>query len=297
MPKVKETPKHLAAYQFHGVDLDEGNNGQAIGDCPFCGKEIKFSVKVETGQYKCWVCGETGNTLTFLRTLWDRSELPYDKETTKLSSNRTLTDPKTLEVWGVRRCMISGDWIVPGWNADGKLVQLYKYTGRPKRMLATKGMAHGLFGRHLWVKKKTQVWITEGPWDAMALWETLRCTKEGDGGLELTANEELSLFDDINIIAVPGATTFLESWYPLLSGKSITLLYDNDHPRENNGKIVKTGYDSMQRVAMLLAKSTDGQPASLSFLDWGKGEGYDKGLPNGYDVRDWLAGKDQHATD
>src|SRR4051812_20952068 len=40
----------LRPYEFHGVYLEPTAGGrEALGDCPFCDKESKFSVNTETG--------------------------------------------------------------------------------------------------------------------------------------------------------------------------------------------------------------------------------------------------------
>ncbi len=39
---------HLRPYTFHGVDLCVSGT-HAIGDCPFCGSEGRFSVEISTG--------------------------------------------------------------------------------------------------------------------------------------------------------------------------------------------------------------------------------------------------------
>src|SRR3954466_1208509 len=80
MPKVSDTPKMLKPYLFHGLDLDPKPGGsEATGECPFCGKEGKFSINIETGQSHCWYCnvspdGKSGmNVTTFMRLLHERS--------------------------------------------------------------------------------------------------------------------------------------------------------------------------------------------------------------------------------
>jgi ribosomal protein L37AE/L43A len=300
--KVKEA-NPLAVYEFHGMDLQENSNGQAMGECPFCGKD-KFSVSLKEdslGLWRCFVCNEGsengkvikgGNPLTFVRKLWEHSSEEIDKDWEKLRDNRGLLYTSTLVEWGVRRSAITGEWVIPGWNADGKMVTLYRYVGRPRTLMTAPGMGHGLLGRHLWSPKKSQVYLAEGVWDGMAIYEVLKnCKENDDGKLEVTANDAISLYADINVLAAPGATTFHEHWATLFTGKQMTMLYDSDHPRENGAM---SGYDGMKRISQLFSKSTDGQPSELRYLDWGEGKGYDPSLPDGYDVRDWLSGKNNH---
>ena len=82
MPVANRTPTsaepdRLRPYTFHGVHLfpNGAAAGHAVGDCPFCGKEGKFSVDTGTGLWRCWVCGAGtaaggGNGLVFVRLLY-----------------------------------------------------------------------------------------------------------------------------------------------------------------------------------------------------------------------------------
>jgi hypothetical protein len=70
-------PDRLRPYAYHGVDLAV-RGSQAVGDCPFCSREGKFSVEVATGLWRCFVCGGGtagggGNPLGFLRLLYERA--------------------------------------------------------------------------------------------------------------------------------------------------------------------------------------------------------------------------------
>src|SRR5437879_1902350 len=130
-----ETPKNLRPFLFHGLDLAT-KGSHAVGDCPFCGKEGKFSVEVETGKWRCFICNigaengkviQGGNVFTFLRLLWDRSDAATNGATTELAKNRGLLDPSTLTRWGVCQSIIDRAWLVPGYAPDGKLCQLCRY--------------------------------------------------------------------------------------------------------------------------------------------------------------------------
>jgi ribosomal protein L37AE/L43A len=56
VPKVSDKPVNLRPYLFHGLDLEWEGRDQAVGECPFCGKEGKFYVALETGKWDCKVC-------------------------------------------------------------------------------------------------------------------------------------------------------------------------------------------------------------------------------------------------
>ena len=63
----KQRPNHLRPYVFHGLDLRHRDGDRnASGDCPWCGREGKFSVEVETGLWRCWVCAEGSSRVSLL---------------------------------------------------------------------------------------------------------------------------------------------------------------------------------------------------------------------------------------
>ena len=309
MPEIKKrnqveteqdtTEKWLKPYTFHGMDFQVGDT-HGVADCPFCsvesGKHNKFSVDIRTGVWQCWNCKEGtdkggGNVYTFMQKLWEKSDAATNGASKELAKDRKLLDPMTVTRWGVCQSIITKEWLVPGRNPEGKIHQLYRYTYNrsTKKMclLAMPGLNHQMFGIDLFDKKKSNVMITEGIWDAMALWEVMRQTKLVDKTYSMTANENVGLLSDTNIIGVPGCKAFSEKWVGLFSGKNVTLLFDNDHPKEANGKQWLDGYDGMRRASQILASATE-PPESLSFLKWGK-DGFDPSLKSGTDVRDMLA--------
>ncbi|MCK9569388.1 Hint domain-containing protein [Candidatus Pacearchaeota archaeon] len=296
MPRVhEESINYASAYKFHGLEFD-GDEGQVTGNCPWCGREGKFSLNLETGIWRCWICGEGnekggGNLLAFLRKLWSLS----DKATVDykgLAAQIGLLYEETLEAWGVCQSITTGDWLVPGYSARGSIDQLYRYAQVGERMalLPTPGMKHGLHGLPLYDKNKPIVYLCEGWKDGMALWEMLKGVKHGDNGtLVSTANPERSLAGEANVLAVPSCTTFSPKWCGLFSGKSVRLMFDSDHPQKNkkSGNLsLPAGYSGMKRVSKILL-AHESPPEQISFLQWGP-EGYDTDKASGYDVRDHL---------
>lgn len=302
MPKLADLPKNLRAYQFHGVlvNYQEGRE-QAIADCPFCGKDSKFYINVETGLWDCKVCRTGsekggGNVYTFIRQIWETGDT---KGIDNLASNRKLLSSQPLIDWGVRRCTLNDTWVVPAYNPNGRINQLYRYlkdqqTGK-MRLLATPELNHGLFGVNNFDKTKPNVYLCEGPWDGAALWEVLGKAKEREeGGLAVTSSVETSLLKSCNVLAVPGANVFVDGWVDLFEGRSITLLYDNDHPLSNNGrKLEGAGLAGMKKATARLA-SAESPPNEIKYLSWGR-QGYDPDLPNGTDIRDLIV-KEATAT-
>ena len=332
---MPNAPEALQPYIFHGIDLDwqEGDK-EAKGDCPFCGRENKFSVDIRTGKYRCFICGDdgtTGNAYSFLRKFWTLC----DKQTTDYESlriDRKLQYAETFMQWGVVRSITTGNWLIPGYGlktvgftpykrtssnsigylreypGDDRLQQLYQRkqikskgkwrwqllpTPKVAQSKANKG-GHRLHGLDLYDKDKSTVYLCEGPWDGMALWEMLRQAKQTDNGLASTANPEASLLADANVLAVPGCNVFFASWLPLFTGKVVNLMFDNDHPRthpKTKQKIAPAGLRAMERVGKFLmqAKPEKLRPAEVNYLRWsGDEQGYNLDLPSGHDVRDAL---------
>lgn len=305
-PKQSEaTPKGLKPYVFHGLDLSHSNgDANAVTDCPFCGKENKFSVQVETGIARCFVCS-TGNDkgglnpLSFIRKLWSASEeATRTQDYDPLASDRGLLHAETLIAWEVVRSVTTGEWLVPGYGADGRLHQLYRYSRYladskwKYRLMATPGVhdegkAQGIHGVHLYDKGKSSVHLHESFWNALAEWEVLRQARadEDDGGRLRFSGEAASLASDVNVLAAPGCGYFSESWLPLLAGKDVVMMYDSDHPNPHTKR--SPGYEGMRRLAEM-ASNAEQPPSSLRFVRWGE-DGYDPSLKSGYDVRDHLS--------
>jgi len=288
MPQINKTPKSLQPYEFHGVDLmwDESTeNAPAL--CPFCGNDNrKFSVEVATGQFHCWTCGAGGNATTFLRKLWDE----YDRETvdyTPLARERGLLYPDTLMLWQVVYSWRLESWLIPGYGINGKMSQLYKYSNR---LYPTPTLGHKLHGMNLYNPNHDYVFLCEGPWDGMSLWEVLRYAEGDLEEVNVTANKQNNLLETCSVLAVPGAMVFFEQWCSLFSGKNVYLVYDNDHPRKHprTGKTLPpAGLVGMKRTAEILSGAKE-PPAEIHYLCWGEG-GFMSDLPNGYDIRDTLS--------
>lgn len=303
MPKApKDTPETLKPYLFHGVllDWDDGDK-EAIGDCPWCGRERKFSVNIRTGQWRCFVCAEGtgkggGNARVFIRKLHEESDKATNQYS-ELAEHRGLLSPDTLMHWNIVRSIITGDWLVPGYGADGKLNQLYKYFKAKDRwlLLPTPTLGHQIHGWNLYDPKKSTVYVCEGIWDGLAWWETLSQAKSTETGLKATANQGASLLADANVLAIPGCGSVGEPfkrWLPLFAGKKVRLLFDSDHPRENEVTHVLSepaGYGACRRAVEILLRAKP-IPEEVSFLRWGP-EGYNPSLPSGTDLRDVLTGR------
>lgn len=297
----------LRPFRWHGIDIDPPPSGdQAVATCPFCDKP-KFFVNVTNGLWDCKVCGAKGNPLDFLRQLWEAS----DKATTDyhpLIEHRGLLEVTTPASWNVARSIITGEWLVPGYHPDGRLVQLYRYVKGPtgkSALWATAGFGHGLHGVGLFDPKKSDVFVCEGVWDAMAWWEMLGSCKYVDlpGGMQelgLTANPDKSLLAEANVLAVPGCNVWVESWGRMLAGKNVVLCYDNDHPRihpKTNQLLEPVGWAAMKRVAHQLS-SQEQPPNRMAIIRWGEdATEYNSDLADGFDLRDAMLAGGATATE
>jgi hypothetical protein len=274
MPKLDNLPQCLRPYAFHGVEFHwKPKDKWTSGDCPFCGHTEKFGIHARSGVHRCFKGGCKGNITKFLQWLWEES-YQRTSEYQLLADDRRLIFAKTLERWHWAKSILTGDWILAGYTLNTKLVQLYRYIRFSKRftLVPTPTISHKLFGIHLYDPNQQEVYLCEGPADAMVLWELLRHR----GNMA-------------NVLAVPGCQVFFPEWSTLFARKSVVLLFDSDHPRTNGqvGKSLKpAGFSGMRRVASLLAASSP-RPADISFLSWGP-EGYDPKKPSGYDIRDYL---------
>lgn len=282
----------LSPYLFHGLEFREGSK-EAITDCPFCGKEQKFSVNVsdKPGTFRCPRCNVGGNQYKFLELLWKEGQGMEDLS--ELAQDRGL-EISTLRAWGVSKSVITLQWLVPGFNTKGELRQLYRYAKMKNgkmRLLATPTIHHAIHGIDLYDPKKQVVYLCEGPWDAMKLWEVLGSTVERDGKFVRTraTSKSKTMLGGANVLAVPGCTTFHESWRSVFLGKRVYIVYDSDHPKKHpkTGKVQPpVGYTGAERVSHILGSRTK----ETRYLRWGP-KGYDPKLPSGTDVRDFLNGK------
>lgn len=288
MPIPSTTPTGLRPFEMHGLELRPTPAGEGIGDCPFCGAEDKFSANCETGEWRCFSCenrGYRGNAITFLRKLHEAS-LTGQNDYDELAADRRLLHAETLFKWGVCRSILTGEWIIPAYNAEGNICQLYRYIwdnykkknvlyATPKLVADENHIAHGLFGVPLFDKNKIDVHITEGPWDAMAEWELLG--------------------NKVNILATPGCNVFFEPWIlPYFKSRRVAIIFDNDHPRDflaGNATELGTGIAGTRRTAGILKGVPANQrPESIRFLRWGPDPyGHDPHLPNHYDLRDVIS--------
>lgn len=266
-------PDTVRPYLSHGIDLDWESSENPIGQCPFCDK-IKFAVSVKTGMARCWTCGisETGiglNASSFIRLLHARYlETTTDKDWQKLADNRKLYSIESLKQLGI--VYNGSEWLIPGYNREGLMTQLYRYTTGVKGMLClpTPTLGGAIFGMNLFKPELSTIDVVEGVWD-LACWLEVR--------------------ENANVIGIPGVLNFKDSWLGIFSGKHVNIMFDNDHPTEKDGKEIQLGgkQGTVRTASMLL--SHEAPPMSVNFLKWGP-DGYSKEIKNKTDIRDVISG-------
>lgn len=287
-------PENLKPYKFLGLDLNhkEGDKN-ATTDCLFCDREDKFNISQETGQYRCWVCGEKGNVFDFIQKLHAISFKATTAEAYQyLANNRGLLDSLTLLQWNLAQSVLTKDWISPAFGTNyQKMSGMYRYIfskGRTK-WLPTPSLGHRLFTGGVWSPNVEIVYLCEGIWDAMAVWEVLNKSKFAPNGkLVPTSNPSASLSKIIGVAAIPACEVFSETWMPYFRGKNVVLMAHNDHPRKHpttGEDIPSASYTGMKKIAQVL----QGEAAGVSLLRWGE-ETYNLNMKSGWDLRDYFSG-------
>lgn len=272
MPKVGTAPvSPLRCFEFHGVDLKEtGTLNEYLGECPFCAKP-KFYTN-EEGLWDCKACGRAGNPVLFIRAIWEES-YKATSDYSELAKDRCLLSAETPLMWDVAKSISTGEWIAPLYNIEMKVVNVCQWIavkgnsgGLRRALLPTPGFSYG--GLFMPLSKSKQckiVYIAEGIWDAMAIWEVLN-------------NQDR--LDLVSVISMPSAHVFNPSMYPLLADKDLYFFCHNDYP-----KPVSASYDGVMRLLPKIYAA--GSPKSARYLSWGDG-GHTAELKDGYDTRDAL---------
>lgn len=299
MPKLNDLPITLKIYDWFGLELQwyQGKK-DAITKCLWCDRDDKLSILAETGQYRCVVCKEKGNDVTFIRYLWEISAgTTRSTDYEELRVQRKLLTGQSLEAWGLRRSAINGEWLAPSFNVRGEVCNLYRWVRikEKRRLLAcpksSDGIRSGVFGVNLFNWENPVVYLCEGIWDGIAWWTFLRSVKRTESGYQKTENPAESLLaTESNVIAVPGCGSFSQEYAELFAGGDVVLLYHNDYPKvnEKTGQPIESaGLAGAKRTAKLLLESRK-PPLSISYLPWGDSGFVNQDRPSGWDIRDQL---------
>ena len=288
--RTKDAPEQVKPYVFHGMDVNIRGR-QTTGDCPFCGKDAHFGIQTDTGKFRCVRCDESGNVYRFLALLLNASIANTEEADYRKLAKVRGVPVEGLKAFGFAQSILTGEWLIPAYNAKGNLANVSRVvkTSEGFKVFGTPNCKQHPFGTLTIPGKADTVWITEGPWDGVAWWWALQTHKQKRSRVVRVADTAASMGRTQGVIAVPGAGGFQDAWMPHLADKEVVVMFDNDHPRQAaSGKTIKPGWDGTQRVGLVCEQAhANNQPASLSRLVWGE-NGYDKELPDGYDVKDVL---------
>jgi|GEM_PF-1272398 hypothetical protein len=257
-------PKFQGTYENFGTDFVRINGKEGTADqCPYCGKE-KFTVNLETGQFRCFsenTCGQTGNATTFIRHCYEQAKSSTtDKEYRTLKAVRDLS-LQTLKRHGLAYHAARSEWLVPFRNSEGSVVTLLRYNPKTNQKLNLGGFPQYLYGVDQLSDDPTRtLFLVEGPFDAMALDAFIRIKKN---------------HNKYDVLAVPSASTFKDEWSAFLrERKEVRVCFDND----------SAGVNAQQRVVSKCREN--GVTGTLKILEW------PDSFPDKYDIADLIRDKE-----
>ena len=226
---AKADHPNLTAFKQHGF-APEGESGSdnVYGNCIFCDGD-KFFVNTETKMWDCKHCGRTGGFLTFLAEVVEFCIEGMGKaELRALATSRGIK-AQTLRAHHVGYNVVTGRYVIPVWDMKHENVwDLRIYNPKaPKgknKIMSTAGCTTALYGwEDLQRTDFTDVWLCEGEWDRMVMWEII---------------EDQGLKRDI-AVGVPGANTYKSEWTVYFKDRDVYVVYDNDHDKVVRGKVRK----------------------------------------------------------
>jgi len=212
--KFQDLPDILKPFAVHGVQFSDLNrNNQAVGLCPFSNKPDKFFVNLSNGLWDSKTAGMSGNLQNFFYCKHLKNFKLISQERKK-----QLSLDRGISIETINKFQIGYDgkyFTIPIFdNKVNSLVDLRRYQ-IGKAITSTSQAQHGIFGLRF-LKEHGTIYICEGEWDTMALYECLQ-------------NNDLLNVSSV-ICSSGGAGTFKKNWLSLFQGRDIILLYDNDDP-------------------------------------------------------------------
>jgi hypothetical protein len=236
-------------------------------------KEGKFFTNPATGQWDCKYCQKSGNIYQFIREFHNQwfnyTTYTTEEQYADLSSRRKGISPSTFEKYELAYCEPLGEWLLPAYSSTkDEINNLYVYRTHYdsvdeceiERVLSGPFFKQLPFGMHLLSgNKKHPIWVAEGQWDCMALYEVL--SKLG------TAQGKLSDLHDI--VGLPGAGTHPKEHLGIFESRTVHVCMDNDN----------AGIEGTKRFINTVS-AAGSLPIKLLKLEW------PASTENGYDVRD-----------
>lgn len=271
---------------WYGIRTELNNSGtEFLGDCPFwcCledDKHGKFSMNIQTGQWRCFYGGGQGNTFDLIRNLhsqyFDRTT---DDQYVKLKAlRRGSVDIKVLKEMQVAWNPATNEWLLPSWGTDGAvkgIINLYVYrksfdvdSGKQSmQVLSGPTFKHVPYGIHrLRSGIQRPIWVLEGHFDYLAANSLLRSTEPRQS-------------ENVDTLGAPGAGTFPRQFLNVFSGRDVVLMFDHD----------KAGQEGMESITKAMA-ANGVFPSSLRHITWPT----DSSIGPGYDVTDVVVGLPRH---
>lgn len=218
-----------AFYKFFGVTPSREAKDNYVADCPFqdCGKPKHFFFHKRTGLFDCKKCNRNGNYYTFITHFHQAlKQHTLEEHLDELALARSLPkDTLSLAHW--YRHPITGRWYVPYYGPNDLLnLGVFDPSSiNPKnrfRIFKAPGLDLQLYQLLPSKVYDTEIFITEGEWDALALHAAFRATRK----------------ECPTILALPGATCWKESWNERFKGKTISFYYDNDEGGKQGIKLI-----------------------------------------------------------
>lgn len=240
-------------FQFGFVERGQ-SNAHIIGRCPLCGRDDHFFINVESANksWDCKSCGRSGGFQMFLNQIVDTCAAQFNEVTAERLVKRRGISFETFQNMRAGYHHVTGQYILPVFNAEGtNIVNIRLYDMNTiKNAAGCRASMYNLWDERL--ATAGTVVICEGEWDTLAALEMIE-----KGRVKNTV-----------AIGVPGAGVFKADTLPLLRGKDVWLMYDNDEAGRNG---TEKACKSLESTANRIFK-----------VDW------PEGIPNGFDVNDVL---------
>jgi len=260
--------KRLTLLSQHGFRIPEPNGDTYETDCIFCSKESHFYFTLTTDgngigdvQWTCHRCGLNGNKYELLSQLVEQGiELTTDEQLLSFEQYKGLP-AGSLEENGCYINWITDQLCLPMFNQKGKLANVYIYDKEDNTILGTAILKRHILGISELQDSQT-LYIVEGHWDYICLKHII--DQEGYGA---------------DVLGLPGAASFTKDQLPLVKGKDVCIILDNDHPKRKNGRTIQPGKDGTDKIIKLCTNSNQ-KPKSIRRIEW------DSELSDGYDIRD-----------
>jgi len=247
--------KHPPSKTFEqmGVRLEYESGNQVIGNCVLCDGESKLYINQENGLWDCKKCGTSGNAEKFVELVCKLYSDDISREEMMALSKSRGIRPKTFRAWGVG-CAGKFYTIPMMGNEKARVINAKRYTIGGRSL--TTARCKQCMIRPLQLYDSEIVYICEGEWDGMSMWELL---------------DKVGVRHDV--WAVTGSHVFNPDWISIFRGKHIRVIFDNDKP----------GIAGSNRLFKIL----QGNVASLQFLHW------PDDAPDGLDLRDYYMASDK----